>query len=429
MITPEAINAITAEHRLRMRYAEPLPRDFEIEHGKNQLILGGRCTGKTSLLYYIMRQLANGGLDSQGFMYVDMTDGRIDISDGKVLREFVDYFRSQSGELTAIFIDNVPPDDERYSHELARLALEGHLLFVTCNDTRIVTDDTIDTGIPDTAFNGLYTVRQLLPLSYVEYLRWHGVNPGVALQKGMLMLAKSLLKKYLLSGGYPDVALTQESLQRAEFTRVRGLIYTSFIEEYAVRSNQSLVKIVRSVADVVGQAASMKYFVRNVLASGLAMKDDTMARFFRQLATGMVVLPVNNYASEKTDAKMRRRYFYYDTGFITGYLTSPGIRLVHNAVALELVRRYGSAVRYYRLLDELDFIIPERKEVIMITESMIGENERANMTKLMTNAAKKLGMQKFTIITYTENDQLAMDRLPSLVQVVSLVRWLLHPEL
>lgn len=181
---------------------------------------------------------------------------------------------------------------------------------------------------------------------------------------------KILLRQYLTTGGYPEVAVL--GLSPANFfpTLIEATIFKDIINRYKVKFGTEIYSMAKLLSASFTKQVSFANTAR-LLGFG---DEHTVKRYFDYLCRAYLFLPLNLFHFKVSQQiKESKKIYFPDTGMAQAFsfFVSPDLgKLTENAVFLELVRqgfRPNWELFYYKTRNgkEVDFVL---KKGLGITE-------------------------------------------------------------
>ena len=132
-----------------------------------------------------------------------------------------------------------------------------------------------------------------------------------------------------------------------------------------------------------------------------------------------------NYVSKFAEKESKPRFYFFDNGLLSLFLTDKQSALLENAVAICLKRRYGEEVYYFKSTQtgiDIDFYLPEEKCAIQVAYSVETAEDRETKS-LMSFAEKVEGIKRFIIVTNEEERTIIKDGV--IIEVIPAYKFLL----
>ena len=343
--------------RLRATVPPLIPRELRLRkvQGKAAIVIGPRRAGKTSLLLQEMAKR-----DRHEVAYLDFEDIALKGTSAiDSLRVITEIFTEVSGKRAkSVFLDEVQNVNDWQS--LVRTLLDrSYEVFVTGSSSKLLAKEIA------TELRGRGIAHLLLPFSFSEMLtalNESDLNPNSLSDVGRL---KSLLNRYLESGGFPEVVLGKEDKDRL-LVEYRELI---FFKDFVERQNAKSIEVARHIFNFVTQCFASEMSVRKVLNSlksnGVLFGKNTVYAYVDKLQDTMVFFFIDRYSTKiSLRSGWPKKVYLADNGLAWRLPYDKG-RLMENEVFLQLKRRHKleplTEIYYYRNAAgrEVDFVIKE----------------------------------------------------------------------
>ncbi len=383
---------------------ELIERDFDFslipERPKKVVTFAGcRRTGKTYLMFQLINELSK-KVPKDEIFYVNFEDERLE-KDVSTLTELIPTIEELFGrkERLYLFLDeiqNVPNWDSwvRRINDSTNVRL-----FLSGSSSKLSSRE-----IP-TSLRGRALTFEVFPLSFREFLRFREFEaperPELSPRKAEML---NLLRGYLTYGGFPEVVL-------AEDERVKGMIVRDYfntiialdvVERYKLRNPEELRAFIRLLLN--SEYFSLSKIERTMRSLGYSVSKATLANYLRYLNECYFAFPVEVFSPKvKLRIQHPKKIYFVDTSFLT-FLSvrfSDNIgRLMENAVFVELMRR-GESVNYALSRDwEVDFVLPEREELIQVSYDVSSPDTFNREIKALKKAKKEFGWENAMLITW-----------------------------
>jgi len=141
----------------------------------------------------------------------------------------------------------------------------------------------------------------LNPLSYGELRQALGT-----------LEARSQLERWMVWGGYPAIATTEDPAlrQRLLGELVGSYLYRDLLDLEGIRRADKIVDLLRLLAHQIGQEVSLAE-----LATSLAMHRDTVERYLDLLEKVFVIFKVSGFSRNlRKEVTKNPRYYFFDNG-------------------------------------------------------------------------------------------------------------------
>lgn len=369
-----------------------------------KVVTGIRRCGKSSLLKLMQKHLLDIGIQPE--QIIAMNFESMEFRDMDV-RAFYDHVKEM-----------VLPDRKMYLFfdELQRL----HKWEDAVNSFRVDFDcDIYVTGSNayllsseySTYLGGRYVEVKMLPLSFQEFLLFHGYEvrdyraPAGERKKraydssGEVVSWEDLFEAYLHYGGMPgiaDVGLEQDKALALLDGIYSTVVVRDILEREKRRGQRQITdpvllrKIILFLADNIGNNTSLNS-ISNTLVSEKMLEDrekqgkpatQTIAAYVGALQEAYLFYEIKRFdVKGKAELKTLSKYYIVDTGlrnYLLGYRDVDTGHVIENIVYFELLRR-GFDVAVGKVGDkEIDFIATkdDNKIYYQVTEDMTAESTR-----------------------------------------------------
>jgi predicted AAA+ superfamily ATPase len=376
-------------YREILREIEPQVKQREII-----VITGMRRVGKTTLLQMIYDKI-----ESKNKVFLDM-DNIIE----QIIFEEIDYnhiwanlipYGISNKAKAYIFIDEIQskPDIVKaikylYDHYNVKFIVTGSSSFYLKN------------YFPE-SLSGRKVIFELFPLNYKEFLFFKGIEKQninnfrekidnknfIADQK-----FEKLYQEYITFGGFPQVVLADEELQKKLYLKD---IFNSYFEMDVRRmADFRQMNAFRDLLLLLMQRVGSKLEISK-LASEIGISRDTVYAYLSFLQATYFIFLISPY-SRNVDREVSgtKKIYFCDNGMLTMFGKVPDGSMLENAVYLN-IRQFGKVMYYQkRSGSEIDFILPEINTSFEIKSS--GSDTDFLKLKKISNS---LGLEEYYIIS------------------------------
>lgn len=415
-------------------------------HNLVYTITGVRRCGKTFFMFQTMQGLLDAGVPRELLFQFSFDDERImpygDTTASDVLEA---YYRlvPQAREGCYLFFDEIQ-DVPHWSAFIRRISEQYPLTVVlTGSSSKLLSSD-----VP-TAFRGRSLVREMWPLSFVEYCRFHEVEPPrfkEAATGSECARISDAFNAYLVQGGFP-AAQKLTALERVQLLQgyATQIITRDVVERFGSTSYRVAERFSRAALRSTGLKFSVNSQLKQLRAAKIPVSPEGLYALLDDFEDAHLLFKVSDYTlSIKENPKSAYKVYSVDPGLSLAVAPAnhldEGQRL-ETAVFIELKRRFGNsrenAIASYSAVDcpEVDFVVgdvalEEQYQLIQVAVYSGASTEDREPTKKyrsevgnLEKAMARTGLQEGWLITKEEECDL---QLPcGTVHIVPAWRWFL----
>ena len=369
-----------------------------------KVITGIRRCGKSSLLKLMQRHLLETGIVPQ--QIVSMNFESMEYRDMDV-QAFYNHVKEtvQPNKRMYLFFDELQRLD-RWEDAINSFRVDFDCdIYITGSNAYLLSSEY------STYLSGRYVEVKMLPLSFKEFLSFHGYEirnrkvPGGEMKKraydaeGEPAEWEELFEAFMHYGGMPGIA-DAGLIQDRAFTLLDGIYSTVVVRDILERERRRgqrqitdpvlLRKIILFLADNIGNNTSLTS-ISNILVSEKMLEDrakqgkpatQTIAAYVNALKEAYLFYEIKRFDIKgKEELKTLGKYYIVDIGLrndLLGYRDVDAGHMIENVVYFELLRRgYDVAVGKIGTR-EIDFIATNDHEKIyfQVTDDMTSESTR-----------------------------------------------------
>ena len=391
---------IERDHYLKHLNRLAKAKDFSIS------IIGVRRSGKTFLTKQFLKKAIDSGLDPKQTLYVNLEDPRFHpYLSLELLDEIYQAYRTfVNKEGFALIVLDEVQNIKNWEKWVRRTMEKENVQIVMTGSTSSLLKTELST-----ALTGRSLTLEVFPLSFHEFLKFKGVvlEDQLDVVKNKAKIER-LFIEYLQFGGFPRVVLEEDEFLKREMLKelFDGIVMRDILFRHGFRDVNS-VKLVAELA--INSFSSLKSVssLRNELAGILKRKvsPNFVAQVMEALRESYLLFTIPPFSPKIKDVKKYPKKIYaVDTGLATTVTLSFSKnlgRLVENAVALHLIKKYGeNNLFYYRGKREVDFILREGLRItkaIQVTWDLRESYERE--VKALLEAMNVFDLEEGIIVT------------------------------
>ena len=385
-----------------------------------KVITGIRRCGKSSLMKLMAQHLRDTGVSDEQIIEMNFESMSIPDMDA---REFYEYVKARlcPDKRTYLFFDEVQKI-RGWENAVNSFRVDfGCDIYITGSNAYLLSSDL------STYLSGRYVEIKVLPLSFKEFLEFHGYtltqrkSPAGGVRKlitdtdGETYDVKELFDAYVRFGGMPMLADVGLEIDKAMAT-LDGVYSAAVINDILEREKRKgqrnitdpllLRKIILFLADNIGNNTSATSIGNTLVNEGLLKNGNrntrpavqTIQAYIEALTEAYVFYEIKRFDIKgKEYLRTLGKYYIVDIGlrnYLLGYRDNDSGHILENIIYFELLRR-GYDVAVGKIGDqEVDFIATkvDEKKYIQVAESMNAletrERELAPLRKIRDSYEK-----------------------------------------
>lgn len=417
----------------------PAPQRFNLV----EIITGMRRSGKTFYLFQLMQKLADEGVPSDRVFYFNFADDRLSPLVPTVMDEVLDaYWRQVPAarvEGAYLFFDEVQEAD-RWQGFCQRVAENEKVTLVITGSTSKLSSEEIATQ-----FRGRSHSHEMLPLSFSEYCRFHGVTAAQLAQDSfspqLQTQLEGLFDRYLVEGGFPGV---QGRLEEDRIELLQSYVRDVVARDVAERFGREDIRLANQFALYGLRNSACELSVNGLVEAlkeqGFTVYWEKADRLVSLLMQAYLFFELEEYATTLKASS---------TALPKTYAVDPGIahavsranqqdigKRFETVVYLELRRRLAGrrteALTSYTVPGpagrKVDFMMGDALDdqpyqLVQATVDMSAEKTRARETGSLAEAMAATHLSKGTIVTLREEGTQAVEA--GTIDIVPAWKWCL----
>lgn len=358
----ELLNLIRDELLIKInKLSNIVKRNVHIPDMPNKIkvVIGMRRTGKTYYLLDKIKQLLDKGLPYSRIIYINLEDDRLQPMNAKQLAALIDEFYAlypdNHHQHCQLFFDEIQTVED-WPKYIRRLQDTKDVdIYLTGSSAKLLSKEIA------TELRGRSVAFEMWPLSFQEYLSSQSVKYSPPKSKIDIDKCKILLQDYLLTGGFPEIAVypfMEKNKVLQDYVDV--VIYRDIIERHRI-TNLDLIKyMIKYLIKNAAANVSLNKLYNDLRSQGYTIGRATVYDYLNYISDAYLafLVPLYSESVRKTQANPRKVYTV-DTGLTKAYSLSNTMnigRLFENMIYLDL-RRRGDEIYYYQTHEkyEIDF--------------------------------------------------------------------------
>lgn len=411
------------------RRDNPLP----VNDGKIVTIPGVRRCGKTSKMEVVVNNLLASGVEIERILWVSFDDERLVRMTSDELEQIIESYREMYPEIAMstvyMFFDEIQLIDNweyfvmrLYKHYTKNIYISGSNATMLSSELK-------------SALRGWPEEEETMPLSFREYCEFTGVTTDSWLESDIAKLRNAFFA-YNNEGGFPEVVLTQNPLQRVKILQsyFDTMLLKDLVEHYRLSNIEVLRYYVKRIMANVTKPTSIRSIHGDIKSRGLKVSKDDLYDWANHACDIFMFLRVPNYSKSLQKIESSQpKYYCIDNGLRDAVLlpqSDDDGKKLENTVFLQLYRNRTPVDRifYYQGRGECDFVVQRGVEIerlIQVTWNMSDDETRRREIDGLVEASKATGCKNLQIITADSNEEIRLDN-GITIQVIPAWRWLLE---
>lgn len=397
------------------RLPEIVPREIEIPLRPKKLvaIYGPRHSGKTFLLYYLMKKLVARKVEKKRFLYCNFDDPRLlpfkTLDLELLLESFFEMYPELRDTENFVFFDEVQ-NVENWEVGVRRIYDTGNFrVFITGSSSKFLSKEIA------TALRGRAIGFQVLPFSFREFLlaREIKLKKDVFYSKERFAVKRNL-GEYLEMGGFPEVVLEKEKDIKVRILKeyLETMFFRDLIERFKIKNQSVLRELVRYLVSNTSKLFSLNAFWRWIKQTYPVGKRTVLNYTSYLEDIGLIFLARKFSYSLKEQSQTPRKAYLLDNGLRTVYgfkFSEDKGRILENTVFLELLHRQTKdillEVFYWqdRQKREVDFVLKKGKKIeglIQVCAKVNDFNTKRRETNALIKASEVLKCDNLFVVTF-----------------------------
>ena len=395
-----------------------VPRDYDFDLNANYVLIGLRRAGKSTLLYKIVKDLVEKGIEWNQIIYINFEDERLaEFS----LQDFNDLLSVQSelsDKIGYFFLDEVQ-NIEGWEKFARRMADSKEHTFITGSNAKMLSQEI------ENRLGGRYFIKYITPYNFKEFLTAKQIDFSDKAIFGTKESGKIKreFSTYFYFGGFPET-LNYQNKREYISSIYQKVLLGDIAARNGIRNLNGLQLLMKKIAESVKDEISYSKLHNILKTIGVKISKDIVIDYIEYAKQSFLIFAIKNYFSKFVEKETTPKYYFNDNGLLNLFLNKEEPRLLENLVAINLWNNYIGNVYYLKSKNlDVDFFLEETGTAIQVAYSVTNISDDRE-TKSLVEAAKTLKEAKeFIIITYEEEKELNIDGIK--IKVIPVWKWLL----
>ncbi|MEK8018765.1 MAG: ATP-binding protein [Candidatus Parabeggiatoa sp.] len=347
-----------------------ITREYHIptNSGKIMTLIGARRSGKSFLLYQLVKQITV-QVPKQQIIFINFEDERLELQSQEldlVIQAYLElYPQYQDLSQCYFFFDEIQNITgwEKFIRRIYDTISKN--IFITGSNAKMLSSEIA------TALRGRSLSYTIYPLSFKESLRFQSINPDIETTTGRALLYPAL-ERYLHEGGFPELALLpNQDLKRKtlqEYYQV--MLFRDMVERYHITNLTALKFFLKRLYASTTKQISINRIYNELKSVGIRIGKNALYDFLEQAESIFMIGCLKKYAYKiSTQELSEKKVYAIDNGLTNAmsfHFSADLGKALEQMVFWELKRRLSDldTLFYYKNQFECDFII-QREEAII----------------------------------------------------------------
>jgi len=368
------------------------------------LLIGARRTGKSTLVYQIIRTLLEKGTPMEAILYINLDEPvfRSHAKDPAFLHELIEEYLARHATVDQwyVCIDEV----QNYDHWVGTIKV----LYDTKSSVKCILTGSTSTLLQREGSNrlsGRYFSCTVFPLTFDEFLAFRGIRNPTTIER------RQAFGTYLKYGGFPRVVLEEQDAVKEQILKnyYETIYLKDIIYPNKVRNNADVVDLLYYLISNVGTLLSF-----TKISDALHIAVGTVREYLGYAENAFLLHPLMKFDfSVKKQLANPKKIYAIDTGLanaVSFQFSENRGRLLENIVYIALKKQYSS-LYYHKGRYECDFLVKEQMKVtqaIQVARSLSAESTRKREVRGLLEAMEIHGLTEGLILTEEESGEETM---------------------
>jgi len=409
---------------------ESKPREIPVPVGTEKVITitGVRRSGKTFLLFEIIRRLLDEGTGIERILYINFEDERLDLQ-RQDLDLIVQSYRELYPALDLIecylFFDEIQNVQgwERFIRRLHDTVSRN--IFITGSNSRLLSREIA------TSLRGRTISIEVFPLSFKEYLQFYDVELDPHHSKTRARII-NLFEQFLRSGGFPEIVFQEEDNLKWKILQeyFNVMFYRDVVERYNIPNLPALRFFIRRILENITSPLSVNKIYNELKSQGYKIGKNLLYEYLHMVESIYLFIRLNKYSESVLKQELSEKKAYIiDNGLLnalTFKYTKDFGKLLENMLFLEMYRSERE-VFFYKGRRECDFLLCEGTrptEAIQVSYTLSDPDVRRREIEGLIEVCNGFSLKRGTIVTFSDEEEFRADNI--LIRVMPAYRFLLE---
>ncbi|MCQ1534603.1 ATP-binding protein [Methanosarcina sp. KYL-1] len=394
-----------------------------LENGDLTVLNGVRRSGKTTLLYQLIRGLIETEkVPPEKILFVNFENPAFVFLENPLQEVLEAYRRDVCSEKGTCLIFDEVQNLQGWEEEIQALQkINEHRIILSVSPSRL-----LDCKLMALMY-GRYQKIQVFPLDFSEYLLFREVLPGTKLNteealKENKYRIMNLLKTYLHEGGFPRVVLEKEEILKKEHLQGHfdGIMYRDIVLRSEVRNASVLQELVCHLLSDFTDSYSYRQ-----LGNLLKLDFSTLKEYIYYSGQANLLFEVQAFnPSGKTGGRKNKKIYCIDNGLrnsVASEVFESESKLAENLVYIELMRRGCEAFYWENGKEGAHFVMEDDDGKLTALSVIYKDRIEPGEIKPILAFSKAFGADVKELVLITKDTEKEEDG----IKYIPLWKWLL----
>jgi uncharacterized protein len=401
-------NIILENQHTEMPETFPRRIDMPLNAGVVISLIGSRRSGKTYILYNLIKKLLQGSVARENILFINFEDERLNLDSGKldlILQAYQELYPDKDFKNVYLFFDEIQnvPGWEKFIRRVFDTRTRN--IFVTGSNSRLLSTEIA------TELRGRTIPLTVFPLSFSEYLCFNDADANLLTPKNKSRIIQ-LAGRFMTDGGFP------ETIQFEPINRLRMhqqyfnvMIFKDIIERYKISDPEMLKFFIKKMFANVTKPFSVNKTYNELRSLGYKVSNKYLYEYLAHCHAVFLAQAVNKFHySEIKQEKADKKVYVIDNGLLSAIefnISRNNGKLFENMTAMELIKSEKD-IFYFKDRYECDFIVKEGNSYIPVQASYSLDNDDILRREFrgLHEACKHLDVKKGLILTFDDEREL-----------------------
>ena len=388
-------------------------------------LIGARRSGKTYLLYQLINQLLDSGVERKNILFINFEDERLRAETDEldfILQAFNELYPDLEWENTHLFFDEIQNVTgwEKFIRRVYDTKTRN--IYITGSNAKLLSSEIA------TALRGRSLSYTVFPLSFREYLNALNVEKATKTQQQRSKLIH-YAGEFMYNGGFAETIVLEKPTRiklLQEYFNV--MMFRDVVERYNVRAIDVLRFFIKKIFASVTVPFSINKTFRDLKSMGYKISNNYLYEFYDHCNAVFLTQSIDKFDfSEIKQAKSEKKTYVIDTGLLSAIefsVSKNNGKLFENMVFLELLKQ-GNKLFYFKTKYECDFILEKEGTFypIQVAYQLEDSDTKKRELRGLVEACRFLKVTEGTIITFDQEETVQLDEIK--VNVVAFYKYFL----